>query len=227
MLSGLVLRPAFLFINSSLSFRAGRIDFVCVDQRAPSAGIGMLPLYLANCDNLVYHDHQDYQRRGWTRVERTVFAAFNKPSIAVLEPRLGTLEPGPGKRAAAQFGGATAFSGGTLRAGPTKVLAVLEDPNDGNLTAPDVDRPLLARLLAVTKKRWARCWRGSSAQWDLAGLKGLDSLNFGKTEVLVETAEVMEKMVEKTAADPMSSLKAMQANMEAKRFADETRRGYY
>ena len=49
----------------------------------------------------------------------------------------------------------------------------------------------------------------------------------GKTEVLVETAEVMEKMVEKTTADPMSSLKAMQANMEAKRFADETRRGYY
>ena len=48
-----------------------------MDQRAPSAGIGMLPLYLANCDNLVYHDHQDYQRRGWTRVERTVFAAFN------------------------------------------------------------------------------------------------------------------------------------------------------
>ena len=41
-----------------------------MDQRAPSAGIGMLPLYLANCDNLVYHDHQDYQRRGWTRVER-------------------------------------------------------------------------------------------------------------------------------------------------------------
>ena len=71
-----------------------------MDQRAPSAGIGMLPLYLANCDNLVYHDHQDYQRRGWTRVERTVFAAFNKPSIAVLEPRLGTLEPGSGKRAA-------------------------------------------------------------------------------------------------------------------------------
>lgn len=28
------------------------IDFVCIDQRSPSAGIGMLPLYLANCDNV-------------------------------------------------------------------------------------------------------------------------------------------------------------------------------
>lgn len=166
------------------------IDFVCIDQRSPSAGIGMLPLYLANCDKLVYHDHAEYGRRGWTMLERTVFAAFNKPVIAVLQPRLGTLESG--RPILPQAGSAVPFSGKSLRTAASRTLHVLDNPSDGLLTDPETDRPLLARLLELTQKRWALCWRGATTQWSLQGMRGLERLEFGKTEVVVETAAMLD-----------------------------------
>jgi hypothetical protein len=151
----------------------------------------MLPLFLANCDKLVYHDHSEYGRRGWTMLERTVFAAFNKPVIAVLQPRLGTLESGRPILPAAASSPAP-FSGRSLRTAATRTLHVLDDPAEGLLTDPDTDRPLLSRLLELTQQRWGLCWRGTSTQRSLEGMQGLDSLVFGKTEVVVETAEMLD-----------------------------------
>jgi hypothetical protein len=164
------------------------IDFVCIDQRSPSAGIGMLPLFLANCDNLVYHDHAEYGRRGWTMLERTVFAAFNKPVLSVLQPRLGTLESGRPILPTSSL----PFSGRSLRTAATRTLHVLDDPADGLLTDPEADRPLLTRLLELTQKRWGVCWRGSSNQWLLQNIRGLGKLEFGVTEVVVETAAMLD-----------------------------------
>ena len=201
------------------------IDFVCIDQRSPSTGIAMLPLYLANCCNLVYHDHAEYGRRGWTMLERTIFAAFNKPVISVLQPRLGTLESGrpilPGA------GSSVPFSGRSLRTAASRTLHVLDDPADGLLTDPKTDRPLLARLLELTQKRWAMCWRGATTQWSLQNIRGLEHLEFGVTEVVVETAPMLDvvsggsagfqSILDGESDSTMGTLRLMEHRMKEKR----------
>ena len=193
----------------------------------------MLPLFLANCDKLVYHDHSEYGRRGWTMLERTVFAAFNKPLIAVLQPRLGTLESG--RPIVPQAGSSVPFSGRSLRTAATRTLHVLDDPSEGLLTDPETDRPLLSRLLGLTQQRWGLCWRGTATQWSLDGMRGLEQLEFGKTEVVVETAEMLDvvgggsTMAASGGAgggsngagglpmDAMGSLRALERTMKEKR----------
>ena len=137
----------------------------------------MLPLYLANCCNLVYHDHAEYGRRGWTMLERTIFAAFNKPVIYVLQPRLGTLESG--RPILPSTSNTVPFSGHSLRTAASRTLHVLDNPADGLLTDAKTDGPLLRRLLKLTQKRWGMCWRGAATQWSLNNIRGLDQLEFG------------------------------------------------
>ena len=60
------------------------IDFTCVEQNDLAPGIAMLPLYTAICGRFVHYDHPQYHDRGWTRAERCIFAAFNKPQVTVL-----------------------------------------------------------------------------------------------------------------------------------------------
>ena len=60
------------------------IDFSCLDQRKISPGVAMLPLYAAHCASLAIIDHAEYDERAWTRAERVLFAAFNKPEVVVL-----------------------------------------------------------------------------------------------------------------------------------------------
>ena len=46
------------------------IDFCCVDQDSPAAGITALPLYVAACGGVAIFETPDYEKRAWCRVER-------------------------------------------------------------------------------------------------------------------------------------------------------------
>jgi hypothetical protein len=56
------------------------IDFCSVDQDDVEPGIASLPLYTALCERLVFFDSLEYDRRAWTRAERTIFVSRAFPS---------------------------------------------------------------------------------------------------------------------------------------------------
>ena len=63
------------------------------------------------------------------------------------------------------------------------------------LTDPIADGPRLARLVALAKQAWSQSWRGSVVQWSQANasgraVKGLQSLQFGVTEIMLDRAYI-------------------------------------
>ena len=46
---------------------------------AIAAGVTMLPLYAASCNNILCYNQIGYEQRSWCRIERTMFASFCAP----------------------------------------------------------------------------------------------------------------------------------------------------
>ena len=44
-----------------------------------AAGVTMLPLYAASCNNILCYNQIGYEQRSWCRIERTMFASFCAP----------------------------------------------------------------------------------------------------------------------------------------------------
>ena len=145
------------------------IDYACVDQTDPAPGIAMLPLYTALCERLLFHDSVEYDRRGWTRAERAIFAAFNKPHFTAI--------------------GHKSSQNMSLQRTDSKkkhITLKLADPARAPdpLSDPAKDGPILERLVGLARRQWGVSWRGSAEQWESFGLKGLRRLVFGETECM-------------------------------------------
>ena len=129
----------------------------------------MLPLYAACCNSFVIHDHPEYDARGWTRVERMIFASFNMPVFDVLEPMPGTLNLNY-----------------TSQAGRKETRVLLADATAGLLTNPSADGPLIQQLQELCFEEWGHSWRGKWSrdyyQHDQK-IRGVQRLELGNTEV--------------------------------------------
>ena len=186
------------------------IDFTCVEQNDLAPGIAMLPLYTAICGRFVHYDHPQYHDRGWTRAERCIFAAFNKPQVTVLCEADGLLdtsgaaavesepEPEPDEEDDDQLPRLWSLRGKHRR---VREVDGLHDPIQGGFTDPS-DRVLIAKLVDLAKRNWGKSWRGTMADWAGNGLRGLETLGFGargvaapmQTQVLVDRVMVRGSM---------------------------------
>ena len=54
------------------------VDFCCVDQDSPAAGITALPLYVAACGGVAIFETPDYENRAWCRVERLLACKYQE-----------------------------------------------------------------------------------------------------------------------------------------------------
>ena len=162
------------------------IDFTCVDQDNLAPGIAMLPLYTAMCDRFVFFESEEYHDRGWTRAERCIFATFNKPYCTALS-RADDVQTSAVEEQEGQLARLMSLSGKHQR---RRQMQLLQNPEEGLLTAEAADRPRLTKLVELAHDKWGSSWRGRGEDWAREGIQGLPELRFGETQVLVDRVMV-------------------------------------
>ena len=69
-------------------------------------------------------------------------------------------------------------------------MQLLQNPEEGLLTAEAADRPRLTKLVELAHDKWGSSWRGRGEDWAREGIQGLPELRFGETQVLVDRVMV-------------------------------------
>ena len=53
------------------------IDYSCLDQNNPNAGVPLLPLWVASCERFLKIDTPNYNQRAWCRLEPLLSHVFS------------------------------------------------------------------------------------------------------------------------------------------------------
>mmetsp|Transcript_31724 Transcript_31724/g.58243 ORF Transcript_31724/g.58243 Transcript_31724/m.58243 type:complete len:406 (-) Transcript_31724:97-1314(-) len=147
------------------------IDFACINQYDIYPGIGMLPLYVSSCNNILCFETPEYEARAWCRLERVLFASFVAPNNEFLHSNF-TFDAD-----------AERLPNNELKPSaedPSK----LPDPTKGYLSWGG-DGPLIDDLTKLCKMHWGKCWK--DGLMDICETKGklenLRTLKFDFTQV--------------------------------------------